>query len=211
MQRLSMAALGVAFIALEIVGTLPAQAALLDFSFTAESGGTGSFILDTDAAPDPNPALFVNPDGSFSDGTSYPSATSDFSFSAPYTSLSNLSGDFGIFPSIPFAPDSTGVLSGALSPAGCLTAPDYSCSIQIDVEYLGNISKLPVLSTNPLSYFIATNIKFYDPQSGDVLSSDPITKFQVVPVPESDSVLGILAFGVGSAGLLLRRKLKASV
>ncbi len=33
-----------------------------------------------------------------------------------------------------------------------------------------------------------------------------ITNFQVVSVPESDSVLGILAFGVGSAGLLLKRK-----
>ncbi|MHC5731377.1 MAG: PEP-CTERM sorting domain-containing protein, partial [Nostoc sp.] len=76
----------------------------------------------------------------------------------------------------------------------------------IDVKYLGNISELPVLSTNPLSYFTATDIKFYDSQTGKLLSSDPITSFRSVSVPESDSVLGLLAIGVGGAALLLKRK-----
>lgn len=80
MGRLSMAALGVAFIAMATVPTLPAQAARLEFNFGTQSGGTGSFILDTDTAPDPNPALFTNPDGSFTEGISYPSAISDFTF-----------------------------------------------------------------------------------------------------------------------------------
>ena len=207
MRRLFMAALGVGFLALgTVVGTVPSQAAVLKSSFTTKSGGTGSFILDTDTAPDPNPALYFNPDGSTSQGISYPGAISNFSFSGAYTSFSNNSGDFGVFPSIPFAPNSTGVLSTVDSPAGCLTATDFACSIEIQVGYLGNTSELPVLSTNPLSYFTATDIKFYDSKTGDVLSSDPITNFQVVSVPESDSVLGILAFGVGSAGLLLKRK-----
>lgn len=206
MKRLFQAAFGVAFTALgTVVGIVPSQAALLDFNFTTQSGGTGSFILDTDTAPDPNPALYINPNGSFFEGVSYPGAISNFSFSGSYRSFSNNSGDFGVFPSIPFAPNSTGVLSSVDSPAGCLTAPDYTCSIEIDVEYLGNISELPVLSTNPLSYFTATDIKFYDSLTGDVLSSDPITSFQAVRVPESDSVIGLLAFGVVGAGLLLKR------
>ncbi|WP_375471888.1 hypothetical protein [uncultured Nostoc sp.] len=206
MRRLSMAALGVAFIAMATVPTLPAEAALLEFNFTTKSSGTGTFILDTDTARDPNPALFTNPSGSFTEGISYPGAISDFTFSAPSRSLSNLSGDFGVFPSIPFAPNSIGVNSGLISPAGCLTAPDYYCSVRIDVQYLGNLSELPVLSTNPLSYFTATDIKLVDPPTGKVLSSDPIISFRAVRVPESDSVLGLLAIGVGGAALLLKRK-----
>ncbi|MHC5613095.1 MAG: hypothetical protein ACYTXA_19355 [Nostoc sp.] len=206
MRRLSMAALGVAFIAMATIPTLPAQAALLEFNFTTKSSGTGSFTLDTDTARDPNPALFSNPDGSFTDGISYPGAISDFTFSAPSRSFSNLSGDFGVFPSLPLASNSVGALSTVLSPAGCLTAPDYSCSVGIDVKYLGNISELPVLSTNPLSYFTATDIKFLDSQTSKLLSSDPITSFRAVRVPESDSVLGLLAIGVGGAALLLKRK-----
>ncbi|MHC5729839.1 MAG: hypothetical protein ACYTXY_38115, partial [Nostoc sp.] len=134
MRRLSMAALGVAFIAMATIPTLPAQAALLEFNFTTKSSGTGSFTLDTDTARDPNPALFSNPNGSFTDGISYPGAISDFTFSAPSRSFSNLSGDFGVFPSLPFTSNSKGVKSGLTSPAGCLTALDYSCPVGIDVK-----------------------------------------------------------------------------
>ena len=43
MKRLSMAVAGAAFITLGTVAVSPAQAALLDFSFTSESRATGTF------------------------------------------------------------------------------------------------------------------------------------------------------------------------
>ena len=56
-----------------------------------------------------------------------------------------------------------------------------------------------------LAVFKISSIEFYDPVTSELLSSDPITSFQAVRVPESDSVIGLLAFGVVGAGLLLKR------
>ncbi len=39
------------------------------------------------------------------------------------------------------------------------------------------------------------------------LLRDDITNFQVHPVPESNSSLGMLALGIGGAGMLLKRKM----
>lgn len=207
MQRLSMAVAGATFIALGI-GTAPANAALIGFNFDTESGGTGSFILDTGTPPASEPSVVFFDDGSVEEGILYLNAISDFSFSAPDTSFSNLTGDYSVFPSIPYTtrrPD-TGVLS-IVGPSGCATATADFCSVNIDVEYSGSVSELPLLSNDPLSYPRAFEVLFVDPPTGDFISSDRIINFQAQAVPESDSALGILTVGIGGAGWLLKRKM----
>lgn len=63
MQKSFLTFIGTTFIALATFGIVPARAALLNFNFTTESGSMGSFILDTDAASDPDPAIGVTADG----------------------------------------------------------------------------------------------------------------------------------------------------
>lgn len=203
MQRLSIAAFGAAFIALGIFGTAPATAALLDFSFTTESGGTGSFTLDTDAAPGSVPATIIFGDGPVEEGIQYTKAISNFSFSSPSTSFSNLTGDYGVYPSIPFAPNSRGVLSIVGTPSG--DEPDEFYLADIGLEYLGNVSELPVLSDDPRSYCSLDRITVYDSIefTANVITADPITDLQVVP--ETGSILGTLAVGIGGTFLLLKR------
>lgn len=75
------------------------------------------------------------------------------------------------------------------------------------IAFLGNLSELPKLSDNLNSYFIALGVDFYDSTTRERLRDD-ITNLQVVrkqPIPESDSSLGILAFGIAGVGLLLKR------
>ncbi len=45
-KKLSLASVFGAFITLEALAATPAHAAFLNFSFTTESGGTGTFTLD---------------------------------------------------------------------------------------------------------------------------------------------------------------------
>ncbi|OKH60488.1 hypothetical protein [Scytonema sp. HK-05] len=203
-----MAVAGAAFIALLTEGTAPVQAALLDFSFTTESGATGSFTLETDTPPSGEPGIF----GPGITGISYPNAVSNFSVSAPYINLSNVTTDFNVVPSITSDfigfPANLGVLSGVSYPPGCITAPGFTCLFDVAVLYSGNLSELPVLSDNPLSYSRGAGIRFYNPTTQERLLTDDITNFQVVrkqPVPESGSSLSLLAFGIASVGLLLKR------
>ena len=78
--KLSMATTGAVFIAL--VGTVPATAASLDFSFTTSSGGTGFFTLDTDTPPVSEPAI-LEPNIPDAFGILYPKAASNYSFYRP--------------------------------------------------------------------------------------------------------------------------------
>ena len=204
-KKLSMATAGAAFIVLGVGTTTPASAALLNFSFTTASGGTGSFILDTDTAPDLEPALLFGPDPSSEPDTGfqYQDAISNFSVSTPDVNLSNVTGDFAVFPSVPYT---TTPSSGVLSIVGALPNDvDYYYPFQIDVEYSGNISELPTLSADPLSYPRLFAVDRYNATTGEFLSGDRITNFQVVPDP--GSILGTVAFGIGGAGLLLKRQL----
>jgi hypothetical protein len=208
-KKLSMAVAGAAFIALLTGATAPVQAALLDFSFTAESGATGSFTLDTDTRPSPQPGIF----GPGVTGISYPNGVSNFSVSAPYINLSNVTTDFNVVPSITSDfigfPANLGVLSGVSYPPGCITAPGFTCLFDVAVFYSGNLSELPVLSDNPLSYSRGAAIRFYNPTTQERLLTDNITNLQVVrkqAVPESDSSLSVLAFAIAGVGLLLKRK-----
>lgn len=205
MKHSLMVTAGTAFIALGTFGTAPATAALLYFDFTTESGSTGSFTLDTDTAPDPNPALSLNDDGTVTEiGFSYPNAVSNFSVSTTGINLSGVTADFGAFTAIPLDPPGTGILSSVEYPSGCLTTTTFFCSIDVDLGYTGSVSELPVLSDDPLSYSTNIVLRIADSTTGLVIE-DPITNLQVVPEP--NSVLGVLAFGIGGAGLLVKRKM----
>ncbi len=204
MQMLSMAALGAAFIVLETVGT-PASAAILNFNFTTQSGATGYFNLDT--RPAPEPVLFRSEQGFL-----FPNAVSDFSFSAPYINLSSVTADWGIAPSTTSdvfgLPANTGVQSGVGYPSGCATPSGYSCTFNVIVLYSGSLSELSVISDDPLSYPRGIGVGVFNPTMMNLLRDD-ITSFQVQAVPESDSSLGILTFGIGGAGMLLKRKMNS--
>jgi hypothetical protein len=206
MKRLSMAALGAAFIALGTFTTAPATAALLEFNFDTEGGGTGSFTLNTEASPNPETVLF-RPGLT---GITFPNAVSNFSFSAPYINLSSDTTNWSFAPSVTSdvfgLPANLGVLSGVNYPSGCTTPTSFTCTFNVAVLYSGNLSEL---SDDPLSYR-GIGIEVNDPITIDLLLRDDITNFRVVfrkVVPESDSGLSVLAFGIGGAGLLLKRKM----
>ena len=202
-------AVGAVVLAVGTAGTEPAQAALLDFSFTTVGGNTGSFTLNTDIAPVPGASF----GSGFPTGFSYPEAVTNLSFSAPYINLSSVTTDWNIVPSITSDfigfPSNLGVLSGVSYPSGCITAPGFSCLFNVAVFYSGNRTNLTVLSDKPNSYSRAVGVDFFDPTTQELLIRDEITNLKVVPEP--NSALGILAFGVGGALLLLKRKMNRKV
>lgn len=202
-NKLSIATVGAAFIALGVGTTAPATAASLDFSFTTASGGTGSFTLDTDTAPGSEPAFFFVQGQPLQEGFGYAGAVSDFSFSSQATSLSNLTGDINVYPTVntsEFSADD-GVLSLLFGPSG--RSADENPLVEIALVYLGNVSELPVLSDEPSSYSSLFGIQVYG--NDTVIVDELITEYQVVPEP--GSVLGTLALGIGGAGLLLKRQM----
>ncbi len=213
MQRLSMAAFGAVFLAVGTAGTAPAQAALLDFSFTTNSGTTGTFTLNTDAAPATDPALFGDPtvQGPIVLGISYPGAISNFSLSAPNSNLSIEleTADFDVAPlltsNILGLPPDLGVLSGAVFPSGCSTG-NFSCLLNVAVIYSGDLLELPVLSDEPNSYSRGLSIDFFNPATQELLNREFISPDNLQVVPEPSLVPAKLAFGIGGAGLLLMKR-----
>ncbi|MBD2773554.1 hypothetical protein [Iningainema tapete] len=206
-QKFSPAVAFSTFIAVGTAALAPAQAALLDFSFTTTNGGTGTFTLNTGTSPSAEPAIFAQG----VTGISYPNAISNFSISAPYVNLSSVTTDFSVVPSITSAfigfPANLGVLSSISYPPGCITSPGFTCLFDIAIFYTGNLSELPLLSDNPNSYSTSVAVDFFDPTTQELLVRDFITNFQVVrkqPVPEPNVGWSILTFGIGGLGLLLR-------
>ncbi len=213
MQKLSIAIAGVAFIALGTLTVEPVQAALLDFNFSTTSGATGAFTLNTNTNPSSEPAIF-RPGVT---GLTYPGAISNFTISAPYVNLSNITTDFDIAPS--FTSDSIGlpinlgVLSGVSYPPGCITNSSLTCLLNVALLYSGNQTELPTLSDNPLSYSRSVGVDFFDPTTNKLLIRDEITNFKVVSrqVPEPNSSLSILISAIGIAGLLVKRNLYTKI
>jgi hypothetical protein len=214
MPKLSVKVLGTSFIALTTFSATPATAALLNFSFTTENGSTGSFIVDTDTASDPNPAIGITADGTEIEiGLAYPNAVSDFSLATTGTVLSEVTADFGVFTTEPLDSPDAGILSAVEFPSGCLTATDFLCSIDVDLGYTGDVSELPVLSDDPLSYSNGIVLRIADFTTG-LVNEELITEFQVnevedpnfQAVPEPNFGLITLAVGTG-AGLLASRKM----
>ncbi|MBW4503551.1 MAG: hypothetical protein KME57_29325 [Scytonema hyalinum WJT4-NPBG1] len=197
---------GAAFTALLTVAVAPVQAAPLDFNFTTETGATGSFTLNTDTLSSREPGIF----GPENPGILYSNAVSNFSFSSPQLQVSGETADWEVIPSIFLGPPGSPVLAGVDYPAGCASGTNFTCVINIGVGYAGN---LPKLSDDPNSYpsdLIGLGVMLIDPITRESVGIEEFTQFQVVRkqvVPESDSGLGVLAFGIALAGLLLKRNL----
>lgn len=216
-KLLFMAVAGATF----VMGTgaiAPAQAASLDFSFTTVNGATGTFTLDTDATPSPDPANFgVNPITRLPiTGLSYPNAVSNlFLSSAPQQlNLSGESADFEIAPTLDSdligVLDGEGVISGGVFPAGCSREIRFRCLFTLSVGYTGNLSQLPQLSDDPTSYPSGLSIDFFEPTTAQLVNRDRITNLQTRQrVPEPQSGLSILAFSILlNAHFLLKRNLE---
>ncbi|MEA5595750.1 PEP-CTERM sorting domain-containing protein [Rivularia sp. UHCC 0363] len=207
---MSIAIASAAFITVTSVAINPVQAALIDFNFITKSGATGTFTLNTNTPPSPEPAIFRFG----ARGISYSNAISDFSISASYLNLSSVTADYNIAPSITSNvlgfPTNLGVLSGVSYPSGCITAPSFTCLFNVSQLYSGNLSELPALSDNPLSYLQGVGIDFIDPITRESLRDD-IINLQAVrrkAVPEPNTYLGTLALGVCGVALQMKRKMK---
>jgi hypothetical protein len=215
MRRLFKAVAGAIIMGVGSGAITPAKAELLDFSFTSQTGVTGSFTLDTEAAPSRVPSAGAGPG---LPGILYPNAVSNFFLSSPQLNLSGVTTDYEVVPpatsDLLGLPAGLGVLSGTVYPPGC-SSGNFTCTVTAGVLYSGDLSKLPVLSDDPASY-LSLGIEFFDPETAEQINLTPdlYTNFQVVRrqrVPESDYSLSILAFGVAGVGLLLKRKMNKRV
>ncbi|WP_211173069.1 hypothetical protein [Brasilonema bromeliae] len=211
MRRLFMAIAGAVIMALGSGAISPAHAELLDFSFTTVSGATGSFTLDTDTPASGESSLGGGAAFPGTPGILYPNAVSNLFLSSTQLNLSGVTADYEVVPGLTSAglglPPGLGVLSGPVYPAGCSTGTNFTCAVTIGVLYSGSPSEL---SDDPASY-LSLGIEFFDPETAEQINLTPdlYTNFQVVrrqAVPESNSSLSLLAFGIGGVGLLLKRK-----
>lgn len=213
----------------------PAKAALLDFGFTTDNNGIGSFTLDTGTS-------LSSVDGSFVvQAFTYLNAISNFSFSSPSVNFSSPSADFITrkysFGPIPISSFPAPLNSSILSPSGCSVfvplqgpLPDGVCETGLDFTYTGDSLQL---SSDPNSYSLAGgSLQFgFQPDSKQTFTitsftstpeSDPSTnavltpssfvsalykpKSSITAVPEPDSGLSTLVFGTLVLGFLLKRK-----
>lgn len=94
-----------------------------------------------------------------------------------------------------------GFESGVNYPSECTTPSGFDCTFNVALLYSGSREEL---SDDPLSYR-GIGVEVNDPTTIELLLRDDITNFQVQVVPESDSALGILALGIGGAGLQVLR------
>lgn len=209
MHKLSAFSFGTLFAVLGVVTAAPAEAARLQFNFTTEQGGVGSFILDTETEAVPEselPDFFTIREGN----QAYLNAVSNFSFSSPYLNFENLDADYGVFPTVDFGPllgvpDTPGVYTAVYAPAGCLFEPLEFCPTEFPIAYTGDVSELPNLADDPSTFAEGFDIASVDPLTG-VISSDPLTSFSVEAVPEPASVVGVLLLGgVSFCGSLRKR------
>ncbi len=203
MKRIFTAVAGIVVFTMGTVVVKPARAALLDFNFTGQNGTKGSFTLDTDVPRSPVPSIGIPTPGN--PGILYPNAISNFFFSSPQLNVNGENADWEVIPSIVFGPPGSPILSGISYPSGCSATASFTCLINVGVGYSGT---LPKLSDDPNSYPIGLGIDRFDPITFQSLGREQFTSYQVVrrqTVPESNSSLSLLAFGV--AGLLLKGKI----
>ena len=81
-----------------------------------------------------------------------------------------------------FPSGTLGVLSGVNYPDGCSTGTANACSITVAVLYLGNLTELPKLSTEPSSYQII-GVDLIKPDGQ--LNRINATKSKVIALPEN--------------------------
>ncbi|MGD1897887.1 MAG: PEP-CTERM sorting domain-containing protein [Phormidesmis sp.] len=210
MQKISALLMGATLAISSSAIALPAAAAQLEFSFTTESGGTGSFVLDTDTTAVPEadlPSFFTIREGN----QAYLGAVSDFSFSSPDVSFEGLDADYGVFPAVEFGellgvPEVSGAYTAVYAPAGCLFEPTSFCPTEFPIAYTGDLSALPdELSDDPEAYAQGFDLARVD-EIG-VITSDPLTSLSVKSVPEPGAMAGMLLLGAVGLGSSLKKRL----
>lgn len=188
----------------------PAMATQLRFNFTTQSGGAGSFTLDTDTAAVPEaelPGFFTIREGN----QAYLGAVSNFSFSSPSVSFENLEADYGVFPAVEFgallgALEVAGAYTAVYAPAGCLFDPRAFCPTEFPIAYTGDLAALPgELSDDPSAYAAGFDFASVDPTG--VITSDPLTSFTVEAVPEPGAILGLLLVGTWGLRTSLKKRI----
>ena len=209
MQKLSAFSVGTMLVFSGMAVSAPAEAARLQFEFTTQSGGTGSFILDTDTAAVPEaelPPFFTIREGN----QAYLGAVSDFSFTSPTVSVEGLDADYGVFPAVEFGPllgvpDTPGAYTAVYAPAGCLFDLVAFCPIEFPIAYTGDLSAVPDLSDDPGAYAQGFDFASVDPEG--VITSDPLTSFSVEAVPEPGAMASMVLFGLLGTGRALVKRL----
>ena len=210
MQTFSALSLGTLLAISSLAISAPVDAAQLQFNFTTQSGGSGSFLLDTDTAAVPEselPAFFTIREGN----QAYLGAVSNFSFTSPEVTIDGVDADYGVFPAVEFGsllgvPEVLGAYTAVYAPAGCLFDPAAFCPTEFPIAYTGDLSAIPGLSDDPSDYSAGFDIASVDPTTG-VIISDPLTSFSVETVPEPGTVASMVVLGMLSMGSsLLRRR-----
>ncbi len=152
---------------------------VLRFKFTIEGGGKGSFDFNTATG-------FTTASGTFGTEFLYPDAVSDFSFSGQDRDLKKENASWKVVPGLKaqflgLPPGTPGVLSGVNYPNGCSTGTVNACSTTVAVLYLGNLTQLPELSTDPNSYQLI-GIDLIDPNGQ--LNRINATDSKVIALPD---------------------------
>ncbi len=184
------------------IGINSAQAALLQFSFTTDQEGSGSFLLDTETPVSSEiiPPLFDDTGEVFAEGTLYANAVSNFFFSSPGAGTFNYATlDFIVFPTVSYAP---GSVAGAIGLRQC-SDPDADCPIQLDLDYLGSLAELPTLSANSESYDLFAVFGYQAGVAGFTLD-ESITSQSSTAVPAPAVFPGVLA--AGALGAVYRKR-----
>ncbi|MEB3282154.1 MAG: hypothetical protein VKK42_24880 [Lyngbya sp.] len=187
-----------------------AQSVEIDFSFTTQSGVTGSFTLDPNTPAASEPSFGVGQPGL--EGILYPGAVSNFSLSGLTSPSDSITTDYELIPGftsdfLPSLPDgTTGILSGAVFPTGCSATVNVFCSATVGVLYTGELAEPPKLSSDPASYPIVLIVETFSPETG-MLQRDLVTSFEVTPRTVSEPTTNATLIGLGIIGAdILRRR-----
>jgi hypothetical protein len=96
----------------------------------------------------------------------------------------------------------------AYAPAGCLFEPATFCPTEFPIAYTGDLSALPGdLADNPEAYAAGFDLASVD--ATGVITSDPLTSFNVESVPEPGALLGVSLIGMWSVTNALKRRVSA--
>lgn len=183
------------------IGINSAQAALLQFSFTTDQDGVGSFLLDTETpvSSETIPLFDETGENLIGEGRNYPDAVSNFFFSSPGAGTFNYASvNFSLFP-----PNSVNKNSlGLIGPSQC-SDPEADCPVNLALDYNGDLAELPTLSANPKSYDLFA-IFGYQAGVADFTFDEKVTKQSATAVPAPAVFPGVLA--AGALGAISRKR-----
>mgnify|MGYP000013173981 CR=1 FL=1 len=183
------------------IGINSAQAALLQFSFTTDQDGIGSFLLDTETPVSSKTIPLFDETGEnlIGEGRNYPDAVSNFFFSSPGAGTLNYANvGFTLFP-----PNLVNdYFFGTIGPSQC-DDPEADCPVNVALEYTGDSAELPTLSTNPKSYDLFA-IFGYQAGVADFTFNESITSPSATAVPAPAVFPGVLA--AGALGAVYRKR-----